>query len=196
MPDDLYATLMAGGTGDPFDRHVLACAIASGFRPPERLLTDTLALSLADLALLMEGLFPHALGLLDVHPPWRGPADDAPEEPDLRALLYDNRTPEADPDLTRWLARILARRALGQRHLWEDLGLASRAELGRLMARHFAPLSARNPGMRWKKFFYRTLCEQEGVMLCKAPNCTVCEDYPLCFAQDPGPPTTEPAVTA
>lgn len=182
MANDLYTTLMSGGTGDPFDRYVLASAIASGFRPPDLLLTDTMALSLSDLALLMETLFPHALGVLDVHPPWRGPQADEPEEPDLRALLFEGRTPNGDPTLARWLSRLIARRSLGGRHLWEDLGLNSRADLGLLMERHFAPLAARNPGMRWKKFFYRTLCEQDGVLLCKAPNCEVCEDYALCFA--------------
>ncbi|MQX37981.1 nitrogen fixation protein NifQ [Roseospira navarrensis] len=182
MAEALYDRLMTGGTGDPFDRHVLACVVTSGFAPPGRLLTDTTALSLSDLRMMMDALFPHALGLLDMHPSWQGPKADAPEEPDLRALLYEHRTPDGDPAVARWLARIIARRSLAERHLWEDLGLASRDELTRLMDRHFAPLAARNPGMRWKKFFYRTLCEQEGVLLCKAPNCQVCEDYALCFA--------------
>lgn len=184
MPDDLYDVLMADGPGDPFDRHVLASAIASGFAPPAHVLTDTLALTPYDLSQLMDAWFPHARALLDVQPLWRGPQDDAIEEPSVRALLYDNRTPGSDPTLTRWLARIIARRALGSRHLWEDMGLRRRAELGQVMARHFAPLADANPGMRWKKFFYRQLCEQEGVLLCKAPNCEVCEDYALCFAPE------------
>ncbi|WP_299440430.1 nitrogen fixation protein NifQ [uncultured Rhodospira sp.] len=192
MSDSLHAMLLSGGTGDPFDRNVLACAIASGFAPPDRLLTDTLALSLTDLRLLMETLFPHALGLLDVHPPWRGPQADEPEEPDLRALLFEGRTPGGDPTMARWLARIITRRSLGGAHLWEDMGLPSRAHLGRLMERHFAPLAARNPGMRWKKFFYRTLCERDGVLLCKAPNCEVCEDYALCFVPEEMPPHMAP----
>ncbi|MBB4268089.1 nitrogen fixation protein NifQ [Roseospira visakhapatnamensis] len=183
MMDGLYTELMAQGPGDPFDRHVLASAIASGFAPPDVLLTDTLALSLTDLRFLLARLFPHALSLLDVHPSWRGPQADADEEPALRALLHDNRSRDSDPDMVRWLARLIARRSLGHRHLWEDLGLTSRAELGRLMAQHFRPLSDSNPGMRWKKYFYRTLCEQDGVLLCKAPNCAVCEDYALCFVE-------------
>jgi len=182
MADDLYDRLMAEGTGDPFDRHVMARVVASGFAPPERLLTDTMGLSLSDLSKLLDTIFPHAVGLLDVHPSWKGPKADAPEEPDLRRLLYDNRSPNEDPAVARWLARIITRRSLGEHHLWEDLGLRSRDELTRLMDRHFAPLAERNPGMRWKKFFYRTMCEQEGVLLCKAPNCQVCEDYALCFA--------------
>jgi len=186
MSNGLYSELMSGGRGDPFDRHVLAAAIASGFAPPHTLLTDTLALSLSDLQFLLARLFPHTLSLLDVHPSWRGPKADADEEPALRALLHDQRTPGQDPDMARWLARIIARRSLGSRHLWEDLGLANRAELTRLMQRHFRPLADRNPKMRWKKFFYRTLCEEEGVLLCKSPNCSVCEDYALCFVPEEG----------
>jgi len=183
MTNALYHRLVgAWGPGDPFDRHVLACAIASGFNPPDSLLTDSMALSPGDLRLLMESHFPDAVDLLDVQPAWPGPVDDAPEEPDLRALLYDNRTPDGDPAMARWLARLIARRSLGANHLWEDLGLRSREELGRLMAGHFQPLAERNPGMRWKKFFYRSLCEKEGVLICKAPNCEVCEDYAICFA--------------
>lgn len=199
MATALYRDLMADGPGDPFDRHVLAAAIATGFAPPEWLLTDTLALALPDLAQLLAAYFPHRTALLDVHPRWAGQREDELEEPALRALLYDNRSPGTDADHARWLARIIARRSQGARHLWEDLGLTRRAEIGVLMARHFHPLAAMNPGMRWKKFFYRTLCEQEGVLICKAPNCRDCEDYPLCFppaevlaAEDAGRPPGGP----
>jgi len=194
MIDGLYSELVSRGSGDPFDRHVLASAIASGFAPPNTLLTDTLALSLTDLRFLLARLFPHALSLLDVHPSWRGPQADSDEEPALRALLHDNRSPEGDPDMARWLARIITRRSLGARHLWEDLGLANRGELSKLMGRHFRPLAEDNPGMRWKKYFYRRLCEQEGVLLCKAPNCEVCDDYSLCFV--PGEAGVLPVGTA
>ncbi len=183
MSNALYDRLVGTwGPGDPFDRHILASALASGFAPPDRLLTDTMALSLSDLRVLLESHFPDAVDLLDVQPSWRGPAADSPEEPDLRALLYDNRTTDGDSTMARWLARLIARRSLEARHLWEDLGLTSRDQLGHLMARHFRPLAERNPGMRWKKFFYRVLCEQEGVLVCKAPNCEICEDYAICFA--------------
>lgn len=181
MATGLYDELMAEGFGDSFDRHVFAAAIATGFDPPERLLTDTLALSLADLNRLLTAYFPRHLALLDVHPRWAGLQEDELEEPSLRALLYDNRSSGTDTDHARWLARIITRRSLGAKHLWEDLGLTCRPEIGALMQRHFAPLAEENPGMRWKKFFYRTLCEQEGVLICKAPNCGECEDYPLCF---------------
>lgn len=40
--------------------------------------------------------------------------------------------------------------------------------------------------MKWKKFFYRQLCEQAEVLICKSPNCAVCSDYSLCFAPTEG----------
>lgn len=63
------------------------------------------------------------------------------------------------------------------------------ADLSTLLRRHFAPLAARNSGdMKWKKFFYRELCQRDGVLVCKAPNCAVCDDAALCFAPEDGEP--------
>ena len=88
---------------------------------------------------------------------------------------------------TDWLAAIVARRALEPNHLWEDLGLRARAELTRLLERHFAPLAAKNTrNMRWKRFFYRTLCEDDGFVLCATPTCTGCGDFETCFGEETG----------
>ena len=71
---------------------------------------------------------------------------------------------------------------MGPNHLWEDLGLGSRDQLNALMQEHFSSLKAINThNMRWKKFFYRTLCERAEVLICKSPHCKQCEDHPLCF---------------
>jgi nitrogen fixation protein NifQ len=70
-------------------------------------------------------------------------------------------------------------------HLWQDLGLANRAELSQLIARWFPRLSAGNVGnMKWKKFFYRKLCELEGFTLCAAPTCAECSDFHDCFGDE------------
>jgi nitrogen fixation protein NifQ len=42
--------------------------------------------------------------------------------------------------------------------------------------------------MKWKKFFYRQLCEREGIPVCNAPNCAVCADMALCFGPESGEP--------
>ncbi|HEY6898882.1 MAG TPA: nitrogen fixation protein NifQ, partial [Rhodocyclaceae bacterium] len=58
-------------------------------------------------------------------------------------------------------------------------------ELSALMLRFFPALAAKNSGdMKWKKFFYRQLCEQTGLLMCKSPHCADCSDYRVCFSHD------------
>lgn len=103
----------------------------------------------------------------------------------LRDLLLGHRSCEAQ--LGSWLAAMIARRAMEPNHLWEDLGLRNRAELSRMLMRHFAPLAERNTrNMRWKRFFYRMLCEDDGFVLCTTPVCTDCSDFDLCFGDETG----------
>jgi nitrogen fixation protein NifQ len=116
-------------------------------------------------------------------------ANGAPPDDDevdmVRDLLLTNRT-NAD-DESRWLAQMVARRAVEPSHLWEDLGLRNREELSQLLKRHFAPLADRNTrGMRWKRFFYRMLCEDDGFLLCATPVCTECCDFESCFGDEDG----------
>jgi nitrogen fixation protein NifQ len=116
----------------------------------------------------------------------------ADEVDDIRALLLDHvavGTPECQ---ARALAQGLALASLGDRHLWEDLGLPSRTALGLLMQRHFPDLVARNDtGMRWKKFLHRELCRRAEVQVCRSPSCAVCDEQPVCFG--PELPTAQPA---
>jgi nitrogen fixation protein NifQ len=99
---------------------------------------------------------------------------------DLLQLLMEFRR-EPSEALT-WLSRAVASAAMRDNHLWEDMGLPNRPFLSRLMARDFPGLAARNAGdMKWKKFFYRQLCERAQVPICKSPNCADCVDYPVCF---------------
>jgi nitrogen fixation protein NifQ len=181
----LYRRLMQGGTGDPFDRHVFACAIALAASEPNRPLTASLGLAGAALRALFAAYFPEEAELS------AGLGEDAGldqlEEPDLRALLTEHGSRGVREET--WLAAIVARRSLGANHLWQDLGLSSRDDLSRLLLRHFRPLAARNSGdMKWKKFFYRALCERDGALVCKAPNCAVCDDVSLCFGGEAGEP--------
>jgi nitrogen fixation protein NifQ len=86
---------------------------------------------------------------------------------------------------SRWLAQILARRAMEGSHLWEDLGLPDRRALGHLMARHFPRLAEANSrNMRWKKFFYRQICSDSEFALCLSPSCDDCPEKAECFAPD------------
>jgi nitrogen fixation protein NifQ len=187
MAPHLYSRLMAGpGCGDPFDRHLFACAIAIALKAASEPLTQGLGLSSECLAALVGRYFPHAPGLLSgLSTTGREDAPLAPEEPDLRDLLLDFRTRGLLEE--EWMAHIVARRSLGSNHLWQDLGLTTRADLSGLMRRHFLGLVEMNHrDMKWKKFFYRELCQREGVVICKSPNCEVCADAAICFAPEDG----------
>ena len=105
----------------------------------------------------------------------------------LAHAAVDPRRRPGEPDLPAILARMIARRAMRPDHLWQDLGLFDRTELNRLLARHFPTLHAGNTAnMKWKKYFYRKLCEAEGFVLCTAPSCSVCGDFAACFGSEDG----------
>jgi nitrogen fixation protein NifQ len=64
------------------------------------------------------------------------------------------------------------------------------------MAECFPALAARNVGdMKWKKFFYRQLCEHAAVPICKSPNCADCVDYRACFGPEDDTSATGDAQT-
>lgn len=101
---------------------------------------------------------------------------------DLVQLLLEHATHPGV--LAVHLARALAVASMGPNHLWQDLGLGDRAQLNALMREHFTSLSRLNSGnMRWKKFFYRQLCERADILICKSPHCEQCDDKPLCFEE-------------
>jgi nitrogen fixation protein NifQ len=172
------------GADDDFDRHVIASILAAAAMDGGSLAARA-GLSEYELVSLLTRHFPlvepKALGQLS--------GTDAASEEDetvmVRDLLLAQRSSEGD--VGRWLAAMLARRAMEPNHLWEDLGLRERAELSRLLTRHFAPLAARNTrNMRWKRFFYRMLCEDDGFVMCTTPVCTQCNDFDLCFGEESG----------
>jgi nitrogen fixation protein NifQ len=107
------------------------------------------------------------------------------EEEQLRRRLEGHHAgprPEA-----LWLTAMITRRSMSADHLWQDLGLRNRADLNRLMRERFSGLAARNvSNMKWKKFFYRMLCEMEGFTLCTAPTCRACGDFDGCFGEETG----------
>lgn len=107
---------------------------------------------------------------------------------DLVDLLLEHRARPARPDEDAGgLAYVVATAAMGDNHLWQDLGLPSRDVLSRLLRENFPTLAALNTrDMKWKKFFYRQLCERAGVMICKSPNCAECCDFRACFGPEEG----------
>lgn len=165
-----------------FDRHVLASILAVASME-DGAVAERAGLSPAELANLMAHWFPGACGMGLAHAAIEATADD--ETAMVRDLLLTNRSSENET--SRWLAAMIARRAMEPNHLWEDLGLRERPELTRLLSRHFGPLASRNTqNMKWKRFFYRTLCESDGFVMCTTPVCTECRDFDLCFGDESG----------
>lgn len=101
---------------------------------------------------------------------------------ELRDLLLAGRRGR---DGEAAMAAIVAAACLGGDHLWRDLGLASREQLRELLEYNFPRLAGRNlNNMRWKKFFYKQLCEQDGGYVCRAPSCAHCPTYHDCFGDE------------
>ena len=108
---------------------------------------------------------------------------EAEEFDEIVELLLEHRSIPSEPGA--WLAYTVATAAMGENHLWQDMGLPSRKVLSELMRNHFPTLAAKNSGdMKWKKFFYRQLCERADVPICKSPHCADCCDYAICFGPE------------
>jgi len=166
-----------------FDRHIFASILAVS-ATEEGAVAERAGLAAEDIVMLMARWFPSARGVFAgwCNPP--GCAEDD-EIAMVRDLLLAQRSSEGDASI--WFAAMIARRSMEPNHLWEDLGLRERPELTRLLTRHFAPLAARNTkNMKWKRFFYRMLCEDDGLVMCSTPVCTQCNDFDLCFGDESG----------
>ena len=49
---------------------------------------------------------------------------------------------------------------------------------------------------KWKKFFYRQLCQQAEILICKSPSCAVCSDHAQCFEAPEDDGTATPLALA
>jgi nitrogen fixation protein NifQ len=179
--DGTYARLMAVATGGR-NSHIIASMLAN-WSVGESVLPERMGLSRSAYRAMFLQHFP---GIQWHEDPARQGAMDferMPERDDLIKLMLDAR---AGVDETEaWLAEIVAAACLGMDHLWQDMGLWSRGELSELMQRNFPALAARNDrDMKWKKFLYKQLCEQQGIYVCRAPSCDVCTDYHVCFGPE------------
>ncbi len=119
----------------------------------------------------------HAQGLAP------GVAGPLAEFPDLLQLLLDHRA--VDDEHHRCVAHLVAAACMGGNHLWQDMGLPDRLALSQLLTLYCPALAARNTGdMKCKKFFYRKLCERDGLRACNRPSCAACCDYDHCFGSE------------
>lgn len=168
-----------------FDAHVFACLVAVAWTEAQGAdVARRLGLSPREFGELVARYFPQAAPLLlDRAGGLSGAPDDEVEM--VRELLSTHRSRGGKEGT--WLAAMIARRAVEPNHLWEDLGLRDRGELGRLLTRHFGSLAVRNTrNMRWKRFFYRVMCESDGFVMCATPVCSACGDFERCFGEETG----------
>jgi nitrogen fixation protein NifQ len=177
--DSLYAELISHAAGLPNDQ-LFAQMISSqidgtGALPPG------LGLSEKDFAELLARHFPRME--LVIHNFVSDADPRASERDDVLGLLLEHR---ANRNMSeQWMAEIVTTACMANDHLWQDLGLWSRDDLSRLMKQNFPALAAKNVhDMKWKKFLYKQLCEQEGINLCRSPSCEYCADYLNCFGPE------------
>jgi nitrogen fixation protein NifQ len=185
--DELSARLGCFSRFDSFTAHVFICSLTIGVVESAAegvSVGASIGLDRGQLARLIRGWAPAAACYIELKDQPEHIRFDE-EESQLRELFQRYRADDSAE--TSWLASILTRRSMSPRHLWQDLGLSSRDELSRLMRERFSRLAARNTdNMKWKKYFYRCLCELEGFTLCAAPTCRECNDFPNCFGDETG----------
>lgn len=183
----LRATETPAAHADPFAAHVLACALTVAIIDADEICDSVgaaIGLDRSNLTALIGDWLPAAAALICLTAqPEQVMRDE--EESQLFGLL-GRFLVDAAPTTNR-IAGVVTRRAMAPRHLWQDLGLRNRDELSQLLARWFPALAADNvDNMKWKKFFYRRLCELEGFTLCAAPTCRECGDFDACFGEESG----------
>ncbi len=181
-----YPELLAGAAV-PDSPLVLALAGVIGNAPLRSAPYDIpiAGLSRATMAQLAERFFPalEAAGLVAATPAEPLLSDREGEFDDLLQLLLAHRG--SDDEAVEWLALAVATASMAGNHLWQDMGLPNRGVLNRVLLDNFPALHAKNVGdMKWKKFFYRQLCEQAEVLICQSPTCGECADYLECFGSE------------
>ena len=174
---ELLATPAAASFADDPNRSLLASMIA-GQAADNGCLPTHLGLGKAAYLDLLADYFPFFRSTVK-----DDQSEAIPEWSDLQKLLLDHRAGERDSEM--WIADIVATACAGSDHLWQDLGLANRDELSKLMWVNFPELAGLNTGdMKWKKFLYRQFCSREGIYVCPAPSCGECKDYAKCFGPE------------
>jgi nitrogen fixation protein NifQ len=180
------ASVPQAGTAvdESFDRHIVGRLLLHAVAEAKRLGGSVESrLGLDGERLSAAAQFVHMDLFLD--PSSGAHAEEDEEEVMVRQILLQNCS--GPRDVSEWLAFVVARRGMEPNHLWEDLGLAERPDLTKLLLRHFAPLASKNTrNMRWKRFLYRSLCEAEGFSMCPSPTCDACSEFHICYGDESG----------
>lgn len=186
--DPLYRSLMdspaKAGIAEE-DRHLFACLLTvAGWEPYDTAMA--LGLQEDEKIALQQQFFPDwdADSWASLIVPETKPFPEI--NTDVQELLRSHSGPDNDSSpASLWLVKVLAARAALPGHLWVAMGLFERPQLSAAIRRHLPKLFAANDkNMRWKRFFFKQVCDMNGGTLCKTPNCGECSDYALCFAGD------------
>lgn len=169
------------------DRHLFACLMTVAVQESKHI-AAVLGLEQSELDCLLSLFFP---GQME-NPLWKGSvsAQELPSECNeevLSILLSHVPTDKGSNQnfVSRCLARIIAARTALPGHLWVAMGLTERPQLTAAISRHLPTLAkANHQNMRWKRYLYKQVCDLNGGVMCKAPNCGVCSDYNRCFVEE------------
>lgn len=185
--DPIYRVLMnspAPTACQPVDRHLFACLIAIA---SQESLPHHTALGLTEQVLdeIFDLAFPGINRAALFGDPTQKTATTLPINQDLQAVVLSyvaTNTSNSNYLMAKALANIIVTRAAHPGHLWIAMGLFERPQLTVAIGRHLPLLfKANNKGMRWKRFLFKQVCEQQGGLMCKSPECGDCSDYALCF---------------
>jgi len=188
--DPVYAALVSSRKPDRVtdeDRHLFACLFAVVAQEPYET-AAAFGLDDSDLVSILAAYFPDVDHSLLLQSPESTKELPPLYNSEVLAILLSHVPVEpGNRNLHRsvWLAHILAARAALPGHLWIAMGLFERPQLTAAIRRYLPSLAVANhQNMRWKRYLYKQVCERNGGVMCKAPNCGVCSDYALCFAVD------------
>jgi nitrogen fixation protein NifQ len=183
----IYTTLMNSSqpvhTSDE-DRHLFACLLSVATEDsctPEK----ALGLDESELTSLLTHYFPKIDRTILNQESFLAAEQPAERNNEVLSILLSHLPQGTGRDNLKtsvWLAYIVAARVSIPGHLWLAMGLTERPQLTAAIRRHLPSLAdANNQHMRWKRYLYKQVCELNGGVMCKAPNCGVCSDYVHCF---------------
>ena len=181
--DPVYSQLMKNPEPETVhydDRHLFACLIAVAAQESANIAAP-LGLGQRDLDSLLMLFFPGKTRVLLDHHLSSTPEPLENCNSEVLSILLSHVPTGKDLNQTfvsRCLARIIAARTTLPGHLWVAMGLTERPQLTAAIRRHLPTLAeANHQNMRWKRYLYKQVCDLNGGVMCKAPNCGVCSDY-------------------
>jgi len=137
-----------------------------------------------DFALWYQGHFPGMVIPAEMGAGCAMDSERMDERADLLRLMSNYGEGCAREEYLR-IAAVIINGCMGNDHLWRNLGLWDRVELSKLIQRNFTVLFDRNEhDMKWKKFLYKQLCDEQGIYTCRAPSCEYCVSYMDCYSQE------------